>query len=268
MRKFIIALLLLGSILFLIGRLSEVETILITLQRGDWLYISLALGLMVLWLLNISLSYQSILRAFGIEEKISVLLPLSASMFFLGVIAPSAGMSSIALLIAEARKRGFSPARAAVAEVLAAAGSMMRAVVFLPLGLRATMIFWRPSWRRRPLAARYCRPGLLHGTFNFKFTKSRWNAAATWCGLRGSSDKRSGSGGAAGVSFMVAWRSGRCRESGIVPQCPRLQPETSRQARATAAGSVSTTKATPASAPARCASWLTRPRAWRAAYQL
>jgi len=28
------------------------------------------------------------------------------------------------------------------------------------------------------LAARYCRPGLLHGTFNFKFTKSRWNAAA------------------------------------------------------------------------------------------
>ncbi len=27
------------------------------------------------------------------------------------------------------------------------------------------------------LAARYCRPGLLHGTFNFKFLQNRWNPA-------------------------------------------------------------------------------------------
>lgn len=118
MRKFIIALILLISILFLLARLSEVEAILETLQRGNWVFISLAILLAGLWLLNISLSYQSIFRALGIEESLRVLLPLNISMFFLGIVAPSVGFSSVALLMAEARKRGFSPARAAVANSL------------------------------------------------------------------------------------------------------------------------------------------------------
>lgn len=118
MRKFIVALILLGSILFVIGSLSEMEAILATLQQGDWRFISLAIVLVGIWLLNVSMSYQSIFRALGIEEKLSVLLPLSASVFFVGIIAPSVGVSGIALLMAEARRRGFSPARAAVANAL------------------------------------------------------------------------------------------------------------------------------------------------------
>lgn len=118
MRKFIAALILLGSILFLIGRLSEVETIVATLRGGDWQFVSMTIVLLFLWMINVSASYQTIFRAFGIEEKISVLLPLTASMFFMTVVAPSVGVSSIALMIAEARKRNFSPARATVANAL------------------------------------------------------------------------------------------------------------------------------------------------------
>jgi hypothetical protein len=48
----------------------------------------------------------------------------------------------------------------------------------------------------------------------------------------------------------------------------QTQPSSREIRRASTPGSVSATKATPASAPAKCASWLMRPRACRDAHQV
>ncbi len=117
MRKLMYALVFLLAVIFLIAQFAEVRAIIETLHRGDWRFIFLAFGVQLLWLVNVAASYQVIFRATGILEKLSKLLLLSAAANFLNVVAPSAGMSGMAVFISEARRRGYSPGRVTVGGV-------------------------------------------------------------------------------------------------------------------------------------------------------
>ncbi len=118
MRKFILALVLLLGILFILLRMAEVETIVETLQHGDWRFLLLAIGVVFLWLVSMAFAYQTIYRAIGLEEGLEQLLLVSTAAFFVNVVAPTAGMSGVALFAAEARRRNYSPGRAVMAGVL------------------------------------------------------------------------------------------------------------------------------------------------------
>jgi glycosyltransferase 2 family protein len=119
MRNFILALVLLLGVVFIIGKFGEVQAIAETLQRGDWRYLMLAFLVQCGWVVNLALSYRTIYRALDINESAIRLLPLATASNFLNIVAPSGGMSGMAILISEARRRDYSPGKATVAGVLA-----------------------------------------------------------------------------------------------------------------------------------------------------
>ena len=118
MRNLLFVLIFFVGVLFIIARLAEVQAIFETLQRGDWRYILLAVGIVFLWLLTIAFSYEVIYSALGLKEKIKVLLPMACAAIFLNVVAPSAGMSGMAVFVAQAKRQKYSTGKAAVAGAL------------------------------------------------------------------------------------------------------------------------------------------------------
>lgn len=115
MRKFLFALILFIGVLFVMARFAEVQAIVETLQRGDWRFILLAVGIVGLWLLAVASSFHAVYSALGLKETFKRMLPIAAASNFLNIVAPSAGMSGMAVFIAEARRMKYSTGRAAVA---------------------------------------------------------------------------------------------------------------------------------------------------------
>lgn len=118
MRKFILAMVLLLTILFVISRFAEVQEIGATLADGDWHFLMLAILLQAGWLVNQATSYRVIYNGLGIQEKGLNMLKVATAAYFLSIVAPSGGFSGIAVLISNARKNGHSPGRATVAGAL------------------------------------------------------------------------------------------------------------------------------------------------------
>ena len=118
MRKFIFAIVLLLAVVFVIVQFSEVEAIADTFRHGDWRYLLMAVFLQAFWLVNIAFSYKKIFHITGIQEKMGKMLMLGAAANFVNVVAPTAGMSGMAVFISEARRRGYSTGRATVGGVL------------------------------------------------------------------------------------------------------------------------------------------------------
>jgi len=118
MRKFLIALLLLLGVFFLLTYFSEINEIVEVLRRGNMLYIGLALLVEFAWIYNLSAFYQSVYRVFGMEEKRSYMMQLVTAAYFVTVVAPSAGLSALAVYVSDAHRRGRSTARVTVAAVL------------------------------------------------------------------------------------------------------------------------------------------------------
>jgi uncharacterized protein (TIRG00374 family) len=115
MRNFILALALFLGFIFVVGRFSELKSVAETLQRGIWWYIGLALVVECLWVLNAGASFQAIYRAMGIQEQIGTLALMVTAANFANVVAPSGGVSGVAIFVSEAKRRNYSSARAAVA---------------------------------------------------------------------------------------------------------------------------------------------------------
>lgn len=118
MRKFIIAIVLFLGFIFVVAKLTEIQTIAETLKRGNWWFLGLALIVELVWVINCGASFRSIYRAMGVEEQIRTLSLIVSAANFINVIAPSAGVGGLAIFMSEARRRNYSPARAAVAGVL------------------------------------------------------------------------------------------------------------------------------------------------------
>ncbi len=118
MRKLIVALALLLGVLFILTRIAELNNILAVFERGSLVYLGLALLAMAAWIYNLSAFYQSVYGVLGIEEKRSYLIKLVTAANFMTVIAPSGGLSAMAVYISEGRRRGRSLAKVTVAAVL------------------------------------------------------------------------------------------------------------------------------------------------------
>jgi len=104
--------------MFIIGQFAEVQAIVETLQKGDWRFLFLALCVQGLWLVVVALTYRTIFQAIGLEETLDKLILLSAAAFFVNVIAPTAGVSGMAVFISQARQRGYSTGKVTAAGVL------------------------------------------------------------------------------------------------------------------------------------------------------
>jgi glycosyltransferase 2 family protein len=118
MRKIIgLAALLLG-VLFFLSRFAELQEVLNVIRRGSLIFIGLALLVEAVWILNLSAFYQSIFRVLGMNARRWHLIKLVTAANFLTVVAPSGGLSGIAIFIADAKRNGRSTARVTVAGAL------------------------------------------------------------------------------------------------------------------------------------------------------
>lgn len=118
MRKFLLALILLLGIYFVFSRFTEFQSVVTTLQRGDINFVLAGMLLVFVWFVNIASLYRAVYEIVGVDEKISRLLVLALSAFFINVVAPVGGMSGIALFASDGRERGHSTARVTVATAL------------------------------------------------------------------------------------------------------------------------------------------------------
>lgn len=146
MKKFIIVILLFLGMAVVVLSFGELEQTLATLQNARLRWLILALALEILWMINLGLTYKSIYHLLGIEESRGRLTLLASASNFVNIVAPTAGVSGIAVFINDARRRNHPPGKATLAGALFLLTDMTAFLAFLALG-------WIVLIRRNDLTA-------------------------------------------------------------------------------------------------------------------
>lgn len=135
MRKFIFAIVIFLAFILVVSQFTELQSIVDVLQRGNLWFIILALIIEVAWALNCGATFRSIYRGMGIEERIGTLSLIVLAANFVNIVAPSGGVSGMAIFVSEARRRNYSAARAAAASVLSLLFDYLAIIAILAVGL-------------------------------------------------------------------------------------------------------------------------------------
>lgn len=134
MRKFLVAIIFLLGVVFMLGQFSEMQTVWQTLQQGDLRFLLLALGVQLMWTVNVAVLYRAIYRILGIEENLRDLWRLSLAANFVNIVAPSGGVGGLAVMLAHARQRQTSSARMALGATLYILFDYYALIIVLALG--------------------------------------------------------------------------------------------------------------------------------------
>ena len=114
MRKFIVLLVIFLAASFVYLSFGEIQTIVQTLQKGNFWFVLLAILIQCGWFFVTGLTYLSLYRILGMDVTIYRMALMSAAANFVNVIAPSAGMGGMAVFISDAHRNGRSPGRVTV----------------------------------------------------------------------------------------------------------------------------------------------------------
>lgn len=137
MRKIILWIAVIAAIIFIVVSITELESIVAAMRKGNWLFILLALGLQIFCLINNSLTYRSLYRLVGLDESWRQLLLLSTASTFVSMIAPSGGLVGVAVFVDAARQRNLSTARVMVVGILYAIYEYISLLCVVALGFVA-----------------------------------------------------------------------------------------------------------------------------------
>jgi glycosyltransferase 2 family protein len=118
MKKFIVVIVLFLGVGVVALSFGELENTLATLKQAHLRYLFLGLALEILWMINVGLAYKSIYHLLGIEESRGHLTLVAAASNFVNIVAPTAGVSGIAVFANDARRRGHAPGKATLAGTL------------------------------------------------------------------------------------------------------------------------------------------------------
>lgn len=118
MKKLIIALAVLLGILFIISRFTELQEVLLVLQKGNWLWLGAAFVLLIAWILVTAATFKSLFSLVGVNKSLWQVLRLFLAVNFINLAAPSAGMSGMVVFYSDAQKNGHSTARIMVGSAL------------------------------------------------------------------------------------------------------------------------------------------------------
>ena len=116
-KLFVVVVLFLGIAVVAIS-FSELETIMLTLQKSHLRYFFLAIIIQMIWFVTTARMYQSIFHLLGVHESILALSHIATAANFINVVAPTAGMGGVALFASEARRRGHPAGKVTVAAAL------------------------------------------------------------------------------------------------------------------------------------------------------
>lgn len=133
-KLFVVIILFLGVVVVALS-FSELETILLTLQRAHLRYFLLAILIQLFWFITAGRMYQSIFHLLGIHEGVLTLSRISTAANFINVVMPTAGMGGVALFATEARRRGHPTGKVTVAAALFLLLDQAAFLIILALGL-------------------------------------------------------------------------------------------------------------------------------------
>ncbi|MCX6034671.1 MAG: lysylphosphatidylglycerol synthase transmembrane domain-containing protein [Chloroflexi bacterium] len=108
MRKFIVALVLLLAVVFIFLRLSELQNIAETLQKSNWVFLSIALLFECLWLYNLTTTFGALYHLVELKEGKLQLFLMTTAANFVNVVAPSGGIGGVAVFMDSAKRRNLS----------------------------------------------------------------------------------------------------------------------------------------------------------------
>ena len=135
MRKFFIALVFMLGDPVCIARSAELNEIIEVLQRGSLLFLGLAVLVEFLWMYNLSAFFQSVYTILGMVDPRLYLMRLVTAANFLNIVAPSGGLSGLAIFITDARIRKRPIARVTIAGILFVCFDYWSTLLLLALGL-------------------------------------------------------------------------------------------------------------------------------------
>jgi phosphatidylglycerol lysyltransferase len=162
------------------SHLPEIDSLVVTLAQGRWSWLLTAAGLQFIHYGIYTLVYKLAFDMVGVIRPVSQLLPVSFAAIFVNSTTPGGGAAGVALFIDDARRRGYSTARAATGVLLAsvaytgafslilAAGlgwlvlyhdlkiyelvaASLLFLLFCSLTAALTLGLWRPDWLQRLL---------------------------------------------------------------------------------------------------------------------
>lgn len=133
-RIILIGLIVLFSIVVLTHFVAATELV-STLQRGQPLWVMVALALELLWLLNQTALYQSLYVLMQLPAYMSQMLPIVLASNFINFAAPSACLGGIALFLNDARLRGLKASRVMLVNLLFMVFNLAFFAILLVFGL-------------------------------------------------------------------------------------------------------------------------------------
>ncbi|MBN1265110.1 MAG: flippase-like domain-containing protein [Anaerolineales bacterium] len=136
-RRIIFLLLLFTAFIFAISRLSEVQQVAETMQKGDWRWLGLGILAHLLWLITMAACFQELYAILGLKEKLVRLLLLYTAANFVNIVAPSAGIGGMAIFLDDASKNDHNPGRVTTAAALYILLDYFAILSFVALGLIA-----------------------------------------------------------------------------------------------------------------------------------
>ncbi|KXK15020.1 MAG: hypothetical protein UZ14_CFX002000729 [Chloroflexi bacterium OLB14] len=114
---------------------SELETILLTLQKAHLTYFVVAILIQSVWFITTGRMYQSIFRLLGIHDNVLSLTRIAAAATFINIVAPTGGAGGVALFASEAKRRGHPTGKATVAAALFLLLDQASFIIILSIGL-------------------------------------------------------------------------------------------------------------------------------------
>ncbi len=135
MRHFFFLLLVFIAVIFVFLSFSELENIASTLEKSNWIFLSIALLFECIWFFNVATTYGALYKLVGLEESRVHLLLMSTAANFVNVVAPSAGIGGMAVFLDAAKRRGQPTGRVTVVGVLFLLYDYVAFLCVLALGL-------------------------------------------------------------------------------------------------------------------------------------
>lgn len=118
MRKIIQIIVIILAVSYVVVSFTQIETIIETLRKGNLPFLIGAFVFELICLYNYAVTYRSLYELVGIHESRGRLLLITSAANFVSMIAPSGGMSGLAVYIDSARQRNLSSGRVLVVGIL------------------------------------------------------------------------------------------------------------------------------------------------------
>ena len=136
-RQVILVSVLLLATLFLATQFSRLEEYLGILATGHPGWIGLSVLALAGWQVSQAALFRAAQRAVAVEQSLLTVLPVVAANNFILLAVPAGSLSTLALFLANARRRGASPERTAVAVAGFAVFQYLTLALAIALGLLA-----------------------------------------------------------------------------------------------------------------------------------